>query len=141
MGRRLQRVQVNTSGLRAMSGTGDDGPGESQIYTNLFGDDKDHMDQGVGGEQQDHTDQGVGGGRQTASRPPRQTRKEVEEAKRKPKLQLSDIPEPLWTDSLEISDERWQSKIEFDDIPDWSPDFVSRVSKERVQLLPGTTFF
>ena len=129
LGRRLQRAKVNNLEFRTMSGAGGDGPEESQIYTNLFGDDKDHM------VQRDD------GGHRAPSRPPRQTRKEVEEAKRKPKLQLADIPEPLWTDSLEISDERWQSKMEFDDIPDWSPDFVSRVSKERVQLFPGMIFF
>lgn len=47
------------------------------------------------------------------------------------------IPIPLWTDSWEISDERYQTKMEFDDLPIWSPEFVSRISKERVQILPG----
>ncbi|CAB9504420.1 Mitochondrial ribosomal death-associated protein 3 [Seminavis robusta] len=53
------------------------------------------------------------------------------------KIDIADIPIPLWTDSMEISEERWQTKIEFDDIPDWSPDFVSRISKERVEIFKG----
>lgn len=51
--------------------------------------------------------------------------------------EVGDVPERLWSDSFEISDERWQTKMEFDDIPDWSPDFVSRISKERVQIHAG----
>lgn len=51
-----------------------------------------------------------------------------------------DIPIPLWTDSWEISDEMAQSKMNMEDIPVWSPEFVSRISMERVQILPGKFF-
>ena len=141
MGRRVQRVALtNNSGWRAFSGTGsgDDGDqGESRmgdIYTDLFGDDNDDVTD-MGGDSVSYSR--GGGDSEQARRRPRQERKQTAPAESKPSLQESDMPQPLWSDTLEITEERWQSKIEFEDIPDWSPDFVSRVSKERVQLLPG----
>ena len=47
------------------------------------------------------------------------------------------IPIPLWTDNWEIPDDMWESTTQFKDLPEWSPDHVSRISTERVQLLPG----
>ena len=129
MGRRLQRwkTQVSVSQFRAASGFGgDDDDDEAQIYTNLFGDSS--LDQ-----QQDTQKQDTG--------PARLTLKEAEEAKKKPELRLEDIPEPIWINNFEISEERWHQNLTLEDIPDWSPDFVSRVSMERVQLLPGTVCF
>lgn len=50
------------------------------------------------------------------------------------------VPEPLWTDNWEISDEEYEKRITFEELPIWSPEFVSRISKERVQLL-GKYFY
>lgn len=44
----------------------------------------------------------------------------------------------IWTDPWQITEEEWMSSISPDDLPDWSPDFVSRISQERVKLHPGT---
>jgi len=52
-------------------------------------------------------------------------------------VDMNHLREPLWADSFDIPEERWQSKMEFDDIPDWSPDHVSRISQQRVQLYKG----
>ena len=38
-----------------------------------------------------------------------------------------------WTDPWDL-DEMMASKVEFDDLPDWSPDLVSRISQERVTV-------
>lgn len=43
-----------------------------------------------------------------------------------------------WTDPWEIKDEQWMSTTSHDDLPDWTPELVSRVSQERVKILPGT---
>jgi len=40
----------------------------------------------------------------------------------------------VWQDPWEISEEQWMSTATFDDLPDWTPEFVSRVSQERVQI-------
>ena len=40
-----------------------------------------------------------------------------------------------WTDPWDLT-ELMTSKIEFDDLPDWSPSLVSRVSQERLQVRP-----
>ncbi|CAJ1936267.1 unnamed protein product [Cylindrotheca closterium] len=40
----------------------------------------------------------------------------------------------VWKDPWEISEERWMSTATFDDLPKWTPEFVSRVSQERVQI-------
>ena len=42
-----------------------------------------------------------------------------------------------WKDPWAIQEEQWMSTAGFDDLPDWSPDRVSRISQERVQILPG----
>lgn len=133
MGRRVQRTALtNNSGWQralSSSGAGSGGKSEEDIYTTLFGENDEDEDTASG-----YVESGVDEPAQQTRRPTREQRRKAEESK--PKLQISDIPQPLWSDSLEISDERWSTKMEFDDIPDWSPDFVSRVSKERVQLLP-----
>ena len=41
-----------------------------------------------------------------------------------------------WTDPWEITQEQWMSTQTADDLPNWSPEFVSRISQERVQLCP-----
>jgi hypothetical protein len=42
-----------------------------------------------------------------------------------------------WKDPWAIKEEQWMSTTGFDDLPDWSSDRVSRISQERVQVLPG----
>jgi hypothetical protein len=42
-----------------------------------------------------------------------------------------------WTDPWEITQEDWMSTGTADDLPEWSPDYVSRVAQERVKLHPG----
>jgi len=125
IGRRGQRMAVTAKrnqslGLCSFSTESDDNKaGEDAIYEELFG-------------------SSMGSDTLPPPPSPRRSRQEKSASEQEtPKLQLSDIPKPLWSDSLEISDERWATKMEFNDIPDWSPDFVSRVSKERVKLLPG----
>lgn len=41
-----------------------------------------------------------------------------------------------WTDPWEITQEQWMSTRLADDIVDWSPEFVSRISQERVKVHP-----
>eukprot|EP00934_Nitzschia_sp_Nitz4_P004956 Nitzschia sp. Nitz4//scaffold43_size134323//34206//36244//NITZ4_003287-RA/size134323-augustus-gene-0.218-mRNA-1//1//CDS//3329551912//4946//frame0 len=41
-----------------------------------------------------------------------------------------------WTDPWEITQEQWTTSQTIDDLPDWSPEFVSRISQERVQVYP-----
>lgn len=41
-----------------------------------------------------------------------------------------------WTDPWEISEEQWMSLQTADDLPEWSPEFVSRISQERVKVHP-----
>jgi hypothetical protein len=43
----------------------------------------------------------------------------------------------VWTDPWEVSEEQWMSSATFDDLPDWSPEYVSRISQERVKIHPG----
>lgn len=42
-----------------------------------------------------------------------------------------------WQDPWAIKEEQWMSNTTFDDLPDWSPEQVSRISQERVQVHPG----
>lgn len=42
----------------------------------------------------------------------------------------------LWTDPWEITDEDWMSTTTLEDLPDWTTDIVSRISKERVNVHP-----
>ncbi len=39
-----------------------------------------------------------------------------------------------WTDPWHISEEQWMSLQTADDLPGWSPEFVSRISQERVKI-------
>lgn len=39
-----------------------------------------------------------------------------------------------WTDPWHISEEQWMSLQTYDDLPEWSPEFVSRISQERVKV-------
>ena len=44
-----------------------------------------------------------------------------------------------WTDPWEISEEQWMnSTTSMDDLPDWSPEFVSRISQVCICLFPCT---
>jgi hypothetical protein len=43
----------------------------------------------------------------------------------------------VWNDPWEISEEQWMSTATFNDLPEWSPEFVSRISQERVQIHTG----
>ena len=45
-----------------------------------------------------------------------------------------------WTDPWEIKDEQWMSTTTHDDLPDWTPELVSRVSQEKVKIFPGRLF-
>jgi hypothetical protein len=45
-----------------------------------------------------------------------------------------------WTDPWEITDEQWMSTTSHDDLPDWTPELVSRFSQEKVKILPGRFF-
>jgi hypothetical protein len=42
-----------------------------------------------------------------------------------------------WTDPWQITDEDWMATTKPDDVPVWSPEFVSRISQERVKVHPG----
>jgi len=42
-----------------------------------------------------------------------------------------------WTDPWDITEEQWMSTTTYDDLPDWSPEYVSRISQERVKIHPG----
>ena len=46
-----------------------------------------------------------------------------------------------WKDPWEISEEQWMSTASLDDLPSWSPEFVSRISQERVKVHPGKYYF
>ena len=41
-----------------------------------------------------------------------------------------------WTDPWHISEEQWMSLQTADDLPEWSPEYVSRISQERVKIHP-----
>ncbi|KAG7368608.1 mitochondrial ribosomal death-associated protein 3 [Nitzschia inconspicua] len=41
-----------------------------------------------------------------------------------------------WQDPWAIKEEQWMSSATYDDMPDWTPDQVSRISQERVQVHP-----
>jgi hypothetical protein len=97
------------------------------IYSNLFGDDSDNSSAFSSNKKSD--------GQRPASNPPSQTKTSAKTTASS--IDMKDIPVRLWSDSLEISEDRWNAKLEFDDIPDWSPDLVSRISKERVKIHPG----
>jgi hypothetical protein len=43
-----------------------------------------------------------------------------------------------WTDPWEITDEEWMSSTLQENLPDFSPELVSRISQERVRVYPGT---
>lgn len=43
----------------------------------------------------------------------------------------------LWTDRLELTDDDWAAGKALDDLPDWTEEICSRVSRERVQVHPG----
>jgi hypothetical protein len=42
-----------------------------------------------------------------------------------------------WTDPWEITEEQWMSTTTYEDLTDWSPEYVSRISQERVKIHPG----
>ena len=43
----------------------------------------------------------------------------------------------VWTDPWEVTEQQWMSSTTVDDLPDWSPEYVSRISQERVKIHPG----
>ena len=43
----------------------------------------------------------------------------------------------LWEDPWALTDEDWSSGKTFDDLPDWTEQLCSRISKERVKIHPG----
>ena len=43
----------------------------------------------------------------------------------------------VWKDPWEITDEDWMSNETFENLPEFSPDLVSRISQERVKIHPG----
>jgi len=43
----------------------------------------------------------------------------------------------LWKDRWELTDEDWSSGKSFDDLPAWTEELCSRVSRERVRVHPG----
>lgn len=64
----------------------------------------------------------------------------TEEYKRKQeaiKQELDSRTGRVWKDPWEISEEQWMSAASFDNLPQWTPEFVSRVSQERVQIHSG----
>jgi hypothetical protein len=42
-----------------------------------------------------------------------------------------------WTDPWKITEEQWMSTTTYEDLTDWSPEYVSRISQERVKIHPG----
>lgn len=42
-----------------------------------------------------------------------------------------------WKDPWEITEDQWMSTTTFDDLPDFSPEYVSRISQERIKVHPG----
>ncbi|KAI2507499.1 Mitochondrial ribosomal death-associated protein 3 [Fragilaria crotonensis] len=42
-----------------------------------------------------------------------------------------------WTDPWAITEENWSSKLQYDDLPDWTPDSASKLSRERLKILEG----
>jgi hypothetical protein len=45
-----------------------------------------------------------------------------------------------WQDPWAIKEEQWMSNATYDDLPDWTPEQVSRISQERVQVHPGEKY-
>ena len=43
----------------------------------------------------------------------------------------------LWEDPWALTDDDWSSGKTFDDLPDWTEEICSRVSRERVKVHPG----
>lgn len=65
-----------------------------------------------------------------------------EDGKEQEKLRIEELKEEIeakkgrgWTDPWDLK-EMYESKVDYDQLPDWSPSLVSRISQERVQLHP-----
>ena len=74
--------------------------------------------------------------------PQQKTAREMEEEldyERRQKIrdELDSRTGRLWEDPWALTDEDWSSGKTFDDLPDWSEQLCSRISKERVKLHPG----
>jgi hypothetical protein len=64
--------------------------------------------------------------------------KEMEEARRQAiREELDSRSGRLWKDRWELTDEDWSSGKSYDDLPDWTEELCSRVSRERVRVHPG----
>jgi len=63
---------------------------------------------------------------------------DLEEAKRQAiRDELDTRSGRLWKDRWELTDEDWSSGRSYDDLPSWSEELCSRVSRERVRVHPG----
>ena len=66
------------------------------------------------------------------------TEREEEKKRQAVRDELDSRTGRLWSDPWEITDEDWMSSsTTIESLPDWTPDVVSRISKERVKLHPG----
>lgn len=64
--------------------------------------------------------------------------KEVEEARRQAiREELDSRSGRLWKDRWELTDEDWSSGKSYDDLPNWTEELCSRVSRERVRVHDG----
>lgn len=118
-------------------GNDDDKSRVDDIYSDLFGKEDGAGDSWSGA---DRFDQRQGDKRSGGQQDPKTGFVDEDRSKDPgPEYDGEPVPLPvrLWSNSLEISEEEFSTKWTFDDIPDWSPDFVSRISKERVQLHEG----
>jgi hypothetical protein len=52
-------------------------------------------------------------------------------------LELDSRTGRAWTDPWLITQEQWMSTTTLEDLPEWSPEYISRISQERVKLHPG----
>jgi hypothetical protein len=63
---------------------------------------------------------------------------EIEEMKRQAvRDEIDSRKGRLWEDRWALTDEDWSSGKSFDDLPDWTEEICSRVSRERVKVHPG----
>ncbi len=63
---------------------------------------------------------------------------EIEESKRQAiRDEIDSRSGRLWQDRWALTDDDWSSGKSFDDLPDWTEEICSRVSRERVKIFPG----
>ncbi len=76
---------------------------------------------------------------------PRKTSRELEEEKDYERRQairdeIDSRTGRLWEDPWALTDEDWSSGKTLDDLPEWTEQICSRISKERVKVHPGKLF-